>query len=100
MKAYGTQYKSVLASAPMWKGKAEQMIGTAKRAVTRLITDGTIAWDESLYKVVYGHLKRSGSSGTAPFELIFGRCQEWYQSNPVFSAVPKVKLLVLQKPFL
>lgn len=70
MKEYETKWKAVLAYTSMSNGKAKRMVGTLKRAVACLITNGTIPSGEALYKVVYGYRRRRASSGLFSFELM------------------------------
>ena len=68
-------WRAVLAYAPMSNGKAERMVGTIKRAISKTLQGkGSPAseWEEILNRVLYGYRIREMEGGLSQFELMYG----------------------------
>ena len=72
MEAKGICWKTVLAYAPMSNGRAERMVGTLKRAISKIVFAGQEEWESTLPRVLYGYCRRRMAQGAAPFELMYG----------------------------
>lgn len=68
----GIKWKPVLAYAPMSNGRAERMVKTIKEAVSKLVSDQPLEWDELAGQVAYGYRRRPLGSGHSPFQLMYG----------------------------
>ena len=72
MKNEGIDWHTVMAYAPMSNGKAERMIGTIKKSVTKAVKNNPKSWDLVVPSILYGYRRRQGPSGFSPFELMYG----------------------------
>ena len=72
MREIGTKWKTVLAYAPMWNGRAERMVGTLKKAVLKTTLSSHMEWDVALSQVVARYRRRRLADGSSPFELMYG----------------------------
>lgn len=57
MKEHGTTWKRVVAYTPMSNGKAEQVVGTLKKVVGRLVKGTQGRWSEKYDAAVAGYRK-------------------------------------------
>ena len=71
MEEMNIDWKTVLAYAPMSNGRAERMVGTVKRGVSKTVLSSGEEWDSALWKVVYGYRQRRLSIGYSHFELLY-----------------------------
>ena len=72
MDEHGTQWKTVMAYAPVSNGKAERMVGTMKRSITKTVLQSKQEWDQVIDQVVYGYRRRRNSNGFSPYQLMYG----------------------------
>ncbi len=72
MNEHGTEWKTVMAYAPVSNGKAERMVGTIKRSITKTVLKSKQEWDEAIDQVVYGYRRRRNSNGYSPYQLMYG----------------------------
>ena len=69
---HGIQWQPVLAYAPMSSGRAERMIGTIKRSLSKTAYRDRLRWDRELPSVLYGYRRRRLREGYPPFQLLYG----------------------------
>ena len=72
LSQHGTEWKTVLAYAPMSNGRAERMVGTLKRAIKKMVLKEGSSWDLVLPDALYGYRRRRLESWYSPFQLLYG----------------------------
>ncbi len=57
---------------PQGNRVVERMVGTPKKALQKVSRSESKKWDQSLENILYGCMRRPGTDGIAPFEILFG----------------------------
>ena len=72
MAQHGINWRTVLAYAPTYSGRAERLVGTLKAAVRKTVLESVIELENALTQVLYGYRRRAMKNGVSPFESMYG----------------------------